>query len=100
MLPLRCSRLRDWISRDSSWPSSTIPTGLSSAGVTLINMVFDIQPSPPRGGAERHQKHRARIDGRQIGEHGVDLVHVAGGGDDELQLAPVGREQARGRGGV
>src|SRR6185295_14374630 len=47
MFPFRCSRLNDSISNELRTPSVTIPTRLSSAWVTLINIIFGMKPLPP-----------------------------------------------------
>src|SRR6266403_4371661 len=66
MLPFRCSRLKDSISNDSSWPFSTIPTRLSSAWVTLISMIFGIWCSAPPRRPGFKSYHAATARGQEL----------------------------------
>src|SRR5512140_743663 len=73
MFPFRCSRLNDSISNELRTPSVTMPTRLSSAWVTLINIIFGMKTlppphnQPPRSPAVRLALHRITHTVRRAG---------------------------------
>src|SRR5215467_11417727 len=87
MLPLRCSRLRDSISNDSSTPSLMIATRLSSEWVTLISMIFGIKAPPAASRDGGHAPVARAVDaGERVTTHGA--------------LSPAGDGSASNKGGT
>src|SRR5215813_14465592 len=78
IFPLRCSRLRDSISNDSSTPPLMIPTRLSSEWVTFTSMTFGIK-TPPAGALDgAHPRIVAGRDRCGRARHGATVTHPTG----------------------